>query len=426
MRAALAAALAGATLAGADQCASYTSCATCAAVNGCGWCSVAVKFEDGTTGPQCASPADSSKKFTCPGLYSTSQCLEGWNCDQASGTCRKALPGQGVDRDRCENSCVVGPIQDVYGCKNGTKTCVVVPPGTPGSASREQCSNNCWTPAAKVYACGKSQKCEEVPPGTAGSSSQTVCEARGCDSGDYWCDPVGLTCSQQPGKGAKSKARCEADCKEQNDPCQQHYTCSDCLAAGPECGWCSTNVTYANGRNGTRCAGVRKDILPFQCPGEYSNTACTAPAPPTPTPAPAPGPGPLPPRVNCPKGSTVLLQYNCKDSSCDGCTFVDGQAVECVEPTCTLYCSGQCQSVPAFGTSFMWTCNDPQSTGHWTNATLVHYTKMTDCTGPVNPAGSYGGGTFPVDACAEPSGPNLPHKFNTFRCVPCGKACDWH
>eukprot|EP01065_Artemidia_motanka_P037836 TRINITY_DN4673_c0_g1_i7.p2 TRINITY_DN4673_c0_g1~~TRINITY_DN4673_c0_g1_i7.p2 ORF type:complete len:421 (+),score=105.31 TRINITY_DN4673_c0_g1_i7:66-1328(+) len=403
-----------------DTCAGYSSCATCAGVNGCGWCSIPVTYSDGSKGNHCVSPASSKKPFTCEGVYSTSQCIEGWQCDQASGTCRQALPGQGVERSACEASCVAGPVQKVYGCVNGTKTCVIVPAGTPGSGSREQCTDNCWTPAAKVYKCGSSQKCEEVPAGTAGSSSKEVCEARGCDSGIWRCDPKTLKCVE--GGGHMSEARCKDDCKEENDPCENHHTCADCLAAGPECGWCSVNVTYVNGRSGSRCAGVRKDILPFQCDGAYSNKACSAPPPP-PAPTPSPGPSPLPPKVGCPKGSSVVLQYQCKDKGCDDCAFVGGKAVECKQPECTMYCSGQCQDVPAFGTSFMWTCNDPASTGSWTNATLVHFTKYTDCTGPVTPAGSSGSGTFPLDTC-DGVGPNVPPEYNTFRCVPCGSACE--
>lgn len=425
MRAIVAVALAlGA--AGDDTCAAHTNCKDCAGVNGCGWCSEAVIYADGTKGPQCASPS-SSKAFTCSGLYSTDQCLVGYVCDQASGACRQGLPGQGKSKAECDITCTVGPVQKVYGCVNGTKTCVEVPAGTPGSGSRTQCTTSCWSPTATVYKCnGQTKKCEAVPVGTAGAASKEVCEAKGCDTGDWKCDPVSLKCSE--GGGHKSEAKCNDDCREQNDPCENHYTCADCLAAGPECGWCSVNVTYANGRTGTQCAGVRKDILPFQCVGQYSTTACkpSTPTPaPAPAPTPAPGPSPLPPRVNCPKGSTVLLQYSCPDKTCDNCAFVHGQAKECLEPYCTYYCSGQCNPVPAFDTSFVWTCNNPSGGSGWTNATLVHYTKFSDCTGPVNPVGIGGSGTYPLDTC-DGIGPNVPPQYNTFRCVPCGEACNWH
>eukprot|EP00756_Hemistasia_phaeocysticola_P028713 Hpha_TRINITY_DN16190_c1_g14::TRINITY_DN16190_c1_g14_i1::g.5115::m.5115 len=240
-------------------CGDYSTCKTCAGLHECGWCSVPVTYPDGTTGPRCASPSE-GKEFTCSGLYSTRQCLVGWVCDQANGVCRQALPGQGVLREKCEASCQTGPVQDVYGCKNGTMTCVIVPAGTPGSGSREQCAESCWTPSAPVYKCSeKDQKCHKVPPGTPGSSSEEVCEARGCDTGVWACDPHKLQCIE--GGGTESKAICGETCKEQNDPCEHHHTCQDCLAAGPMCGWCSDNVTYANGRTGSHCAGVGADIL---------------------------------------------------------------------------------------------------------------------------------------------------------------------
>eukprot|EP00756_Hemistasia_phaeocysticola_P028711 Hpha_TRINITY_DN16190_c1_g11::TRINITY_DN16190_c1_g11_i2::g.5111::m.5111 len=230
MRAVLAVALA-LGVAHADDCAGYSNCKTCAGVNGCGWCSVPVKYDDGSKGPQCASPAG-GKTFTCEGLYSTDQCIEGWVCDQASGACRQALPGQGVTRSECESVCTAGPVQDVYGCVNGTRICVVVPPGTPGSGSRDSCTASCWSPQAKVYKCNpKTQKCEAVAAGTQGSSSKDVCEARGCDTGVWKCDSDTLKCVE--GGGHQSEALCDKDCVEQNDPCQFKYTCADCLATGP-------------------------------------------------------------------------------------------------------------------------------------------------------------------------------------------------
>eukprot|EP00756_Hemistasia_phaeocysticola_P030329 Hpha_TRINITY_DN16282_c1_g4::TRINITY_DN16282_c1_g4_i1::g.15310::m.15310 len=186
------------------------------------------------------------------------------------------------------------------------------------------------------------------------------------------------------------------------------------------CGWCSDNVTYANGRTGSHCAGVGADILAFKCLGDYSNTACPTPPPLTPAPA---GPSPLPPKVDCPEGSTVLLQYSCGDPTCDDCAFTHGKAVECVQPNCTYYCSGKCQPVPAWNTSFMWTCNEATPAGKsWSNATQLHFLEFPDCTGPVQPSGAYGAGTFPLDTCGG-EGPNVPPQYNTFRCVPCGDAC---
>jgi hypothetical protein len=401
-----------------DPCAGFTDCLDCAGVNGCGWCSKPVTYSDGSQGPQCASPS-ASAPFTCSGIYSTNQCLQGYLCDQGSGACRLAAPGQGVDFETCNAACTVGPTQKVYGCHPGSNTCVEVPAGTPGSASRQQCETHCVTPPAVVYACNASGGvCVEVPPGTPGSASKLVCEATGCNYGSYGCDLSDYTCKS--GLGNSSQEFCTKDCMPPNDPCMNYTTCDTCLAASSVCGWCSQNVTYVSGLTGGQCAGVNSSILPFNCLGTYSTKECT-PEPPTAAPGSAtPSPN-LPPIVDCPAGSMVLLQYNCQDSNCNGCNT--GTAAECMEPHCTLYCSGKCQPVPYFGTSFMWSCNGNPTTGTWTNATLVHFLDSVDCTGAVNPPGTGGSGTFPLNTCGMPFGPNRPAQYNTFMCVPCGPSC---
>ena len=399
-----------------DPCASLLGCLQCAGVNGCGWCSQPITYNNGSLGPQCASPS-STTPFVCNGIYSTNQCLQGYICDQAAGTCRLAGPGQGTDFASCNAACTVGPAAEVYGCVPGSKSCVVVPPGTPGSGSMQECEVQCIQPPAQVYKCNPAtQTCQEVAAGTPGSASKMVCEALGCDVGTYDCDLTSLTC--QPTGGLMSNKSCTTNCRAPNDPCSQYTTCPTCLAGGPECGWCSEDVVYASGQVGGHCAGVGKTILPFQCKGTYSTTECSAPtSPPSPaTPSPY-----LPPGVPCPVGSMVLLQYNCADSTCNGCNT--GTAAECMEPHCTYYCSGKCQPVPYWGTSFMWSCNGDPSTGVYTNATLVHFLDSTTCTGPVNPPGTGGSGTYPLDTCGSPYGPNVPPQYNTFMCVPCGASC---
>ena len=403
----------------ADPCSALLGCLQCAGINGCGWCSQPITFNNGSSGPQCASPS-STTPFVCNGIYSTNQCLQGYICDQASGACRLAGPGQGVDFAACNTACTVGPAAEVYGCVPGSKSCVVVPPGTPGSGSQAECEVQCVQPAADVYKCNPAtNKCQKVPVGTPGAASKLVCEALGCTIGTYACDLTSLTC--QPSGGKMSNDSCVTNCRLPDDPCSQFTTCPTCLAGGAECGWCSQDVVYASGQVGGRCAGVGKTILPFQCKGTYSTTECTAPTSPPAPPAPAtPSPN-LPPNVNCPKGSMVLLQYNCADSSCNGCNT--GSAAECLEPHCTLYCSGLCQPVPYWHTSFMWSCNGNAATGVYTNATLVHFLDNDQCTGPVNPPGTGGSGTYPLDTCGSPYGPNVPPQYNTFMCVPCGNSC---
>lgn len=402
----------------ADICAGYTSCLDCAGVNGCGWCSNPITFPNGQSGPQCASPS-SSGQFSCSGIYSTSSCIQGYLCDQAAGACRLAGPGQGTTFDVCNAACTVGPAAAVYGCVNGSHSCVEVPPGTPGSGSMAECEKQCIQPPALVYKCSEAtQQCVVVPSGTPGSASYEVCVAIGCDSGTWGCDLSTYDCVR--GTGQMSNASCTVNCRATNDPCSPYKTCPTCLAAGPECGWCSENVTYASGQQGGQCAGVGKTILPFQCKGIFSTTSCSATPAPGPTPQPTPSPY-IPPGVPCPPGSMVLLQYNCVDANCNGCNT--GPAELCTEPHCTYYCSGKCQPVTFYGTSFMWSCNGDPTTGLWTNATLVHFLKTTDCTGPVNPPGTGGSGTYPLDQCGSPYGPNFPPQYNTFMCVPCGDSC---
>eukprot|EP00759_Apiculatamorpha_spiralis_P035409 PhF_6_TR36184/c1_g1_i3/m.52724 len=402
-----------------DPCALHYNCSSCAAINSCGWCSEPVTYPDGTHGPNCAGPSSSSP-FTCNGIYSTNQCLQGYVCDQGSGACRLAAPGQGVPFDKCNAACTVGPSAQVYGCLNGSTSCVVVPPGTPGSGSREQCEITCVQPPAVVYKCDNvTKQCVVVPSGTPGSASKEVCEAVGCDSGNYRCDLKTLQCVQ--GGGTMSQSYCTSNCRAPNDPCSQYKNCSTCLSGHPQCGWCGVDVTYDSGLKGGQCAGVSPTTLPFQCPSSYSTKQCSGPTPP-PTPTPQPTASPvLPPQVDCPKGSMVLLQYNCANQNCNGCNT--GTAAMCVEPHCTYYCSGKCQPVPAFSTSFMWSCNGDLKKNTWTNATLVHFLKAVDCTGPVNPPGTGGSGTYPLEECGSPYGPNNPPQYNTFMCVPCGASC---
>ena len=211
-------------------------------------------YADGTIGPQCVSPS-AGKAFTCSGLFSTDTCQQGYDCDAASGACRLALPGQGVSHAACEAACQVGPTSAVYACLPNSTTCVVVPPGTPGSASQADCELHCVTPPNTVYKCNPSnQQCQIVPPGTSGSSSLEVCTAVGCDSGTWGCNLANYKCAE--GYGNQSATTCAKNCRPPNDPCMYETTCATCLAANPECGWCSQNVTYASGMTGSQCAGA--------------------------------------------------------------------------------------------------------------------------------------------------------------------------
>lgn len=64
------------------------------------------------------------------------------------------------------------------------------------------------------------------------------------------------------------------------DHCSQYYqNCSYCLSHS-YCGWCSTDVTYADGTKGTQCAGfnspTQNSSAAFQCAGHYSTLNCDA------------------------------------------------------------------------------------------------------------------------------------------------------
>lgn len=190
-------------------------------------------------------------------------------------------------------------------------------------------------------------------------------------------------------------------------------------------------VVYA--KNWQDVAPLLHDIIKGLCP---------TPAPPAPTPKPTPKPTPVPPPAPtpapsrtcpipspgskgyvpnppkpfppgykmCPQGSMVAMQYHCNSTKpgdqCAGCN----QDV-CVEPYCTMYCSAVCQPVPAFNTSFKWSCN-----GNGT-ATLEHFTEHSDCTGPEKPFNEPDSGLVCLNNCNS-NYPNKPTKYNTFFCVP--------
>lgn len=292
MRAALCVAAAAAARA-ADPCASYTDCASCAGDVSCGWCSRAVVYLDNSTGPRCAGPK-TSDPFTCPSIYSTVKCIQGYACE--ANQCVEQPPGQGDPLADCEKSCS-GPAAKVYKCEHpggaSTYNCTEVPVGTAGSTSLPLCQSQCQehpeptpppAPPASVYVCEQSNAtCMEVAPGTAGAVGKQLCDEECKPS--YMCDLASLTCKEGTGASGDSEADCQKKCRAANDPCMPHYDCPSCIAAGSQCGWCSVNVTYVSGQEGTQCAGVDPSNLPFECPGSYSTDACLeTPAPPNPDP----------------------------------------------------------------------------------------------------------------------------------------------
>ena len=334
-----------ATVAPYDPCSVHAECGGCTATEGCGWCSVPVAYADApeTAGPQCVSNrATGGRPFTCNGVFSTVSCEPGYECHTSNQSCVVAQPGMGTTKATCEQWCTAGPPQRVYACAHGDHgECVEVAPGTSGSTSLEECRRGCVRPPPKVYACNRATKrCEETTPGTEGAMSLEVCEALGCNLGGFHCDTATLTCVQSQ-SGTTTLPICAETCKPTNDPCSAFGdSCASCLGAFAVCGWCDVPVLYANGRTGTRCAGVSSGVIStFTCNANYSTQECPAPPPPTtqpPTttapqttaapPGPTPAPTPPPPTPAPTPAPTPFPEEHC-DSADDTHKFVcrDGQ-----------------------------------------------------------------------------------------------------
>eukprot|EP01013_Petalomonas_cantuscygni_P002484 TRINITY_DN12564_c0_g1_i1.p1 TRINITY_DN12564_c0_g1~~TRINITY_DN12564_c0_g1_i1.p1 ORF type:complete len:495 (+),score=106.28 TRINITY_DN12564_c0_g1_i1:74-1558(+) len=288
MRLVIGLAFAAVALGQRDPCTQLSSCSSCIGQTGCGWCSEAIQYANGTSGAQCAGPSYEAP-FTCPGIYSTISCVAGYMC--RAGHCVETAPGEGLPKDVCEASCTAGPVvpaapvAPVYVCNATDSTCVQAQAGTHGATSKDVCESSCGKapspstdapqPVADVYLCNPTNKtCEQVPPGTHGSTSKELCEQQ-CpnQAGGYSCNRTSFQCVQDG--GSSTKEECAATCApETSDPCERHYTCEDCLKASSECGWCATNVTYKDGKLGTQCAGVGSGIPSFSCPAQYSTSHC--------------------------------------------------------------------------------------------------------------------------------------------------------
>lgn len=81
-----------------------------------------------------------SKGWNCFNLYMHDGCVAGYICDQSSGQCVLAEPGQGDSQANCEASCsLVPPPEDQYKCNVETFTCEV---STTGNAE-DDCSKDC-------------------------------------------------------------------------------------------------------------------------------------------------------------------------------------------------------------------------------------------------------------------------------------------
>eukprot|EP01065_Artemidia_motanka_P022761 TRINITY_DN2695_c0_g1_i1.p1 TRINITY_DN2695_c0_g1~~TRINITY_DN2695_c0_g1_i1.p1 ORF type:complete len:579 (+),score=213.78 TRINITY_DN2695_c0_g1_i1:84-1820(+) len=417
--------MAGAVSGSSDPCSSMGSCDSCVGKSGCGWCSTKIMYQDGSYGTHCAGPKY-EKPFTCSGIYSSVTCTQGYVCDTANLQCKEAGPGQGVTKDECSKLCVAPPpgqvgylcdqttwtckaassggsIQSVcelgcikpnpvYKCDNATKKCSEVPPYTPGATDQKSCALECAGlptpspgPMPTVYGCNQTTfQCVVFPPYTPGSGPLDACQ-KACVKPPspppapegYTCDTSSYMCVKG-GTKAVPKEKCEETCFAPNDPCIDHYSCTTCLAASPKCGWCSTNVTYSSGTEGTRCAGVGSGIQPFVCPGQYSTDKCidgfkcdtktgdcvdagqgkgvpidecrrSCKAPVTPAPAPAPTPAPYHPK--CSVDLDLLFVLDGSASITDSNWQVDLECTKLVAENFTFGCgtSGQKQSYAKMG-----------------------------------------------------------------------------
>jgi hypothetical protein len=139
-----------------------------------------------------------------------------------------------------------------------------------------------------------------------------------------------------------------------NDHCSQYsQNCAECVA-NAYCGWCSVNVTYQGGVEGTQCAGfngVHSHSTPFVCPGHYdtekcnvgykcdeTNYQCVEVAKGNGHPKevceilckPTPPPTPMPAMYQC--NTTTKTCHKCMNSSCPGGLPEGPCMAACVHP----------------------------------------------------------------------------------------------
>jgi hypothetical protein len=191
------------------------------------------------------------------------------------------------------------------------------------------------------------------------------------------------------------------------DHCSQLQNAADCTSA-QDCGWCSTPVHFKDGSLGPHCMPLNSTSMPYGCTGTFSTGGERQ--------VQQPGANTVKQgqSVNCPAGSTLLMQWTSDNFNCSG--FVPGSIADCMASgNCSLWCSGYCVTVPFLRYSYMWQCNGGAN-GTSTNATLTDYWSSPYCTD-----GSPGW-TYPVDDCCEVPF-SAPTQYSMLSCVPCGEWC---
>ncbi len=128
-----------------------TSCQTCIATGGCGWCSVDVVYTGGVTGTQCAGTTGATTPFVCQGTFSTTGCEVGYTCLSGSFKCVPSQPGDGSPLAQCLATCKPtpppNPTVPQYVCNLATRQCTLCRTNQcPGSMPQGQCADLCAHP----------------------------------------------------------------------------------------------------------------------------------------------------------------------------------------------------------------------------------------------------------------------------------------
>jgi hypothetical protein len=94
-------------------------------------------------GTQCVDNTDSN--FICKGLYQWDGCIQGYVCDDTTGTCNMTDPGEGDTKENCEASCgIVPPPEDQYTCNlDGGPSNYTCDVDTSGNMNSDDCDETC-------------------------------------------------------------------------------------------------------------------------------------------------------------------------------------------------------------------------------------------------------------------------------------------
>jgi len=216
----------------ADPCENIPTCEQCVSHPLCGWCSSDVIYQGGVQGKHCAGfQPGNSTPFQCNGIFSTEQCFQGYECDEATAACQLSAPGTGTTLSKCEANCTVN--DHVYLCNHTTLKCHIVAAGTPGSTSLEVCQASCSSPSPHpappppstqpqdLYACNTTTgKCDKAPAGKGEALAVCEAECKKIAPDQYYCNKALNACEKLPPgvPGGESKEACEVACNPKPKP----------------------------------------------------------------------------------------------------------------------------------------------------------------------------------------------------------------